>query len=390
MFTAKQFKISTGFIVLFIMMVSGEILHAQRQDSRINVSLTHDAVGNLSGGIKTGQAQLGLINLDFSLSTRTMNLWENGILRINIQNTYGQKPTKDLIGDIQVFSNIENGTYTYLYQFWYKHRLGNFTILAGKHDLNELFFTSELAGEYINSSFGIMPLVSLNVPVSIFPRTTLGLTGSYKFNPGTFLRGAVYNGRPGEITHSNFGLDLNLNTDNGLFYIAEFQSRGQLGTKPGIYKAGVFYHSKKPSESPSSNHRHNGSGGVYVIADQMIVGNSFNSWHGLGTLFQAGYSPSEGGLNDFYVAYGLNYWGLITRKDKLAAALAYASCNTSLFQEQSHDYKQCETAIEVTYKYPLSRYLTVQPDLQYIIHPGMRDTHDNALAGLVRINWSLN
>ncbi|MCF8231998.1 MAG: carbohydrate porin [Bacteroidales bacterium] len=387
---AKQFKIVTAIITLFIATISAELLQAQTKGNSINVSLTHDAVGNLSGGIKTGQAQLGLINLDFSLSTRSMNLWENGTFRIHVQNTYGQKPTESLFGDIQVLSNIENGTYTYLYQFWYQHRLGDFTLLAGKHDLNEVFFTSRLAGEYINSSFGIMPVASLNVPVSIFPRTTLGLVGSYEFDSGTFLKGAIYNGRPGKITHSNFGLDLNLNAENGMFYIAEFEFHGQIGTKPGIYKAGGFHHSGEFPQTPVSQQTRNGSGGLYVIVDQMIVGESFEERHGLGALLQAGYSPSKTGLNDFYVAYGLNYWGLITPKDKLGAALAYASCHNALVGEGNHDYQECETAIELTYKYPFTRHLTVQPDLQYIIHPGMRAAHDNALAGLVRINWSLN
>lgn len=97
-----------------------------------------------------------------------------------------------------------------LYQLWYKHRIGDFSIFTGKHDLNEVFFTSEFAGEYINSSFGIMPIASLNVPVSIFPGTTLNIIGKYKINSNYDVYAGIYNGRPGALTQSNFGTDFNL------------------------------------------------------------------------------------------------------------------------------------------------------------------------------------
>ena len=391
MSTAKFF-LRIGIIIcsLAIMTTITPNALAQGEDHTINTSLTHDFAGNLTGGMRTGQAHMGLINLDFSLDSRSLNLWDNGLFRIHIQNTYGQKPTQNLIGDIQVFSNIENGTYTYLYQFWYKHRIGDFSIIAGKHDLNEVFFTSEFAGEYINSSFGIMPIASLNVPVSIFPRTTLGIIGKYKINSKYEVYAGIYNGRPGALTQSNFGTDFNLSLNHGRFYVGEFHIYSQIGDKAGNYKIGGFYHSDEFSGTIQPSQPQKGVGGIYFIADQMIFQNSSAKNSGLGALLQLGYAPGRLNINDFYLAGGFNYSGLFTKQDKMGLALAHASANKSSPSLVQEDCAVCETTLELTYKTNIMKNLVIQPDLQYIIHPGIDTGYDNALAGLLRIHWSLN
>ncbi len=60
-----------------------------------------------------------------------------------------------------------------------------------------------------------------------------------------------------------------------------------------------------------------GVGGVYLIADQMIFQNSSKENSGLGALFQFGYTPGVATINDFYLAYGLNYSGLFSKHDRM-------------------------------------------------------------------------
>lgn len=365
-------------------------LQGQEKQNSLQVSITQDLTSNLAGGIQTGQAQLGLINLDFTLSSGQMGFWNNGTFRIHIQNTYGQKPTEQLVGDVQVFSNIENGNYTYLYQFWYKHQLGNLSLLLGKHDLNEVFFCSDLAGRYINSSFGIMPVASLNVPVSIFPNTTLGFAGSYQFSSRVLLQAGLYNGTPGELSRLNFGTDLNLSASNGFFYIGEAQLKDLTDKGSGTYKIGAFHHSghfKSPDQSGSGKR---GMSGIYLIADQPVYSEPGAGQQGLSILTQIGYSPDINSLNDLYIAGGINYSGLLPGRpqDQVGLALAYASANKKLQQVPERGYTNCEAVIEATYNYCLTDKIIIQPDIQYIIHPGMAVQRKNAWAGTFRIKWS--
>jgi len=387
----KRYRLITRAfgIAAFISLLS-VAAYGQTNENKFETSLTQDVASNMAGGMKTGQAQLGLINLDMALHTNSLNLWENGMFRVHIQNTYGQLPTEKLIGDMQVFSNIENGTFTYLYQLWYKHEIGNFSILAGKHDLNEIFFASEFAGAYVNSSFGIMPIASLNVPVSIFPMTTLGVVGSYDFNEKYSIYAGVYSGEPGSLTQSNFGTNLNLDANNGQFYVGEFHINTKIAGKQGTYKIGAFHHSGEFESLNDPTNKQKGSSGVYFIADQMILGSMDSPNGGLGMLLQGGYSPDKSSINDFYLAYGLNYHKVFTETDKMGLAVAHASANNVLTEKNQSRYTVCETAIELTYKYQLARQLIVQPDLQYIIHPGMKSSIDNAFAGIFRIKWTIN
>ncbi|OIQ00823.1 MAG: hypothetical protein AUK35_01200 [Zetaproteobacteria bacterium CG2_30_46_52] len=61
-----------------------------------------------------------------------------------------------------------------LQQFWYQHRLNETTsVLFGWHDLNAEFYVSDYAALFLNSSFGIGPEISGNVPTSLFPEAGL-------------------------------------------------------------------------------------------------------------------------------------------------------------------------------------------------------------------------
>lgn len=342
----------------------------------------------MKGGIESGYAQMGLLQLNMDADTDKMNWWKNGMWKIQLQSTYGHQPTDNLTGDAQVFSNIEHGNYTYLYQFWYRHELGRTNLLLGKHDMNTLFFTSDYAGNYINSSFGIMPVASLNVPVSIFPSTTLGTAISYSFTPELKIRGGVYNGFPGKITRTNLGTDLNLHPSRGLFYIGEAQWETEFMKMPGKYKMGLFYHGGTFANRCNPQVSHTGASGFYLLIDQALSMNTKEQTR-LGSFLQLGHSPDPCSLNDFYLALGFHYhapWGM-DHDNSLGVGLAHASTNDRL-EDRNADYQRCETAIELTYKHHLGEHLVVQPDLQYILNPGMKTATQNCLVGMIRMNWT--
>ena len=49
-----------------------------------------------------------------------------------------------------------------------------------------------------------------------------------------------------------------------------------------------------------------------------------------------------------------------------------------------------ETNLELTYRAPVTDWLTLQPDIQYVINPGVDPELDNALVFLLRfeLTWS--
>jgi porin len=335
---------------------------------------------------------MGLINIDLSLQTENLKLWDHGTFRVHIQNTYGQQPSRQLVGDIQVFSNIENKNCSYLYQFYYQHQWENISLLIGKQDLNERFFVSEPAGHFINSSFGIMPVASLNAPVSIFPSTTLGIIGRYQFSDRQSLQAAVYNGLPGEITECNFGTDLNLGIRHGLFHILEWHLQKDILSHPASVKIGGFYHSGKFQSPGDSRVTVQGASGLYMMFHQGVFRPHNDHHRGLDLFLQVGHSPDAASLIDAHLTCGFTYTGLIpgAEKDRVGLALAHASLNNRFRSGLPAAYQAGETALEFTYKHHLTDELVVQPDLQYIIQPGMQTSTDNSVIGMLRLHWAYN
>jgi carbohydrate-selective porin OprB len=106
---------------------------------------------------------------------------------------------------------------------------------------------------------------------------------------------------------------------------------------------------------------------------------------GLGLSVQFGWTPS--GENEITQHYGvsLQYTGLIPDRD--ADILGLGVHHVSLCgQIQSLESRYSETAIEVFYKYQLNEFLSLKPDVHYIVNPN-GDGRDAIAAG-VRVEIS--
>jgi porin len=109
-----------------------------------------------------------LIHLSANLNTDLAKLWKGGNFFIHAHHVVGGHPSEQLIGDVQVASNIDGFTNRFMYELWYSQSIRNVTLYAGLHNLNDVFHVSENASIYLNSSFGISPSLSLNNAISIY------------------------------------------------------------------------------------------------------------------------------------------------------------------------------------------------------------------------------
>src|SRR5262249_51771566 len=102
---------------------------------------------------------------------------------------------------------------------------------------------------------------------------------------------------------------------------------------------------------------------------------------GLGVFLRFGAAPADRNLVAFYGDAGVTMKGAIPgRADDVAGiALAVAAIGARAraldadqrrFSGQPRPIRDGEAVLEVTYRYQLSPWWTVQPDLQFIRHPG--------------------
>jgi porin len=345
----------------------------------LEASYTSDNVSNLAGGIKTGYGYLGMATIHVGFDVEKAGLWKGGQLFINAANTHGATPSADLLGDMQVASNIEAGNHTYLQELWFKQTIHNVELTVGLQDLNVEFANSENGSLFLNSSFGILPIISGNLAAPIFPLTSLGLTAKWNITENTAWLNAVYDGSPTDFDYNPYNVKWEFVSGDGLLAISELQQSLTISDLPGTYKMGIYTHShiiEKNFQSNFSDSLNHYTVGAYVYADQKVWVQVDRS---LGVFIQAGYSPSKISVNNAYIGIGANLTGMFSKSkdDVLGFAIAHENFNNHLGSE---------TTLELTWKKQLHGNIFIQPDVQYIIKPsGKNSGLENCLAGIIRL-----
>lgn len=370
------FMISLSVIISLSTHGNNDSIQENSKTFELHACYTGDAVYNAVGGIRQKAAYLGIANLDLNFNTENAGWWNGGNLHLKISNTHGETPSADIIGDLQIASNIEAGSHTFLQEAWYRQSFGILELTLGLQDLNQQFVVSEYGSNFLNSSFGVIPTISSNLKAPIFPLTSFGVTLKWEITNKLTWLNAMYDGEPTDFEQNPYNVSWKLNKYDGLIGITElqFNDNHQL---PGIYKIGIFNHSHFITnlilnEEPDSI-KHNFLG-AFAYVDKMIWKNNNRS---LGIFTQTGYSFTPASFCKIYFGAGINYLGIAKRdgSDILGLAVAHAGLTN----------KQSETATELTYHYPINDYIYIQPDVQYIINPlGVGYKLRNSLTGIIR------
>jgi porin len=384
-------KIHTCLLLLFCSILN---LWAQENNSsetkslQINSSLIVDNVYNFNGGIQNGLSTLGLFDFNIEYKPTHKGIFRNTSMYAHLLKTAGKGPSEHYIADVQVASNIEGKASRFIYELVVKQQFGDFNLSLGLHDLNTEFMTSEYAGNYINSSFGIYPVISLNVPVSIFPVTSMGGIISYNKKKIDLVAG-IYNLNHEYIEEEEFNIDNHL-YKKGFLGVAELRYKLYTNNDlSGEYKIGGYFkdchHEDEILELADCTTEKNY--GLYFIGDQVLWSTPRDFQLGLFT--QLGFAPKETNYVPDYYGIGVS----IKTSDKKYfpefIGLAIASVGLNNYNEE-HIIQETprETAIELSAKKELFGRITIQPDLQYIINPS--GIYDNTFVGILRLQIDFN
>jgi porin len=344
-----------------------------------NASYKGDLVSNFHGGIATGTTYLGLADLFIHFDAEKAGLWKGAEFLVHGANTHGGEPSNDLIGDFQVVSNIEAGNHTFLYELWFKQMISNISATIGLQDLNVEFANSEVGSLFLNSSFGVVSVLSDNILAPIFPITSPGITFCWAKSEKLNLKTALYNGSPVDFESNPYNLNWNLFHSQGFLWISESQFwwKGKHDNNNAL-KAGFFYHQHNEEnvvENAETGEELTHDYGIYLVSDHHIFS---NERHSLSVFYQIGVSPRND--NYAYLGLGCAYSGLFSKKGRDVLGLAIA--NGMLTKERGRD----ETTFELTYNIQLTNHMYIQPEMQYVVHPaGTEVTLENATVGLVRL-----
>ena len=368
----------------------------RRQPPAVDLSVLYTAElwRNVRGGIRRGDRYLD--NLDVTLTVdaeRTLG-WRGATLFVYGLYNNGHALSGDLVGDAQTVSNIETGVRAArLYQAWIEQRVGGDrgSIKIGLYDLNSEFDTTNVGSLSLLSSHGIGPEFGQsgrNGP-SIFPYTSLAIRGEVKLSGNWTVRAAVLDGVPDDPDHPKRTAIL-LNRGDGALGVAEVD---YVGT-PANVTIGYWRYTARfePWSSIGSDQDDRGNQGAYAVIERRLTRlhpDRPDDMRGLAGFVQAGIADRRFNRIDRYVGGGLVYTGVIdSAEDRLGVTFAHAAFSSDYRRFQAANgalVSPSESVVELTYRRAITHFVTVQPDIQYVIHPSEQRTLHDALAMGLRI-----
>ena len=355
-----------GFVFIFFLFVC-PFSNAQVQRIELTGTLTHDFAGNPSGGLRQAFGVQGNIDLIAQL-----NLWEKGSFQYHGLINYGDLLSSRM-GDLQVANNMEAPKGYKTYALWYEHIWKKASIKIGQQEINNSFAWTENGLRFINSSFGIGPEFTVNVPLSTFPLTGLGIVWMQSLRKNVRLRLGLFDGNPGLDSRIPWTDRMVVNKEEGSFRIGELQ-----WFQNGQHRLGAWQHRTQSGQSRLQ--------GYYLMGDIPLVKTTDQSHPLWGLFYQLGWVAKSAPVVSNYQGLGIVRTGLFTdTKDGMGIAFARAGLS-SIWQDQLGTLSQhSESVIEMTYYYQPQKFLRIQPNWQYIFNPAQKSGSTNAMVFLLRI-----
>ena len=322
---------------------------------------------------------------------RADGAWETVTARIELLNVSGGAPNL-LVGSLQGIDNLEASHRLRLFQAWLRRGTPDdrLFVKAGLVDLNgdEGFYVTDGSGPMFAPTYGIGSELAATGPggPSIYPSTGLATVVQVKPTPATYVRGGVFNahvGDPGE----RGGVDFRF--QDGVLSILELgYERDEAKLALATWRYSKTQDDRFDTLAGQPVQRH--SAGAYLLAQRPVFGS--DEANGAVAFVRAGLSDGDTGPYASSWAVGLSIdhlgghegrtlaLGLDQARLGLKYRLASAAAGAPLGRMESH--------AELTFSQDLSHGVSIQPDLQYVIHPGGDKSAKNAVVLGLRLTKS--
>ncbi len=368
--------IISTFILLVASLANGQ--HKIEKE----ISYISDLAFNLKGGNKQGIAWLGRFQASLLFDTELLKIWKNGHLKFAYISTQGSS-FSEMTGDMQVISNIEAQQLSTTLEFWYQHKLDKLAFTTGFIDLNAFFCFSDNALTLINSSFGIQPTISGNMPAPIYPITALGGVIEYKPVNSIDLQIGVFDGTPSLRQEFQFLPNTNWNKSEGMLFISEFSRRHQINNHEGVLKGGAWIHTQKMRSHHQGEYPLNY--GFYIIGEQEIYGTNdkkMNIWAKFGS------APNDCNMVRFFNETGVSIINQAEKPFIDVVSLGIGQVILCPEFKKINELNHNETVMEFTAQKNFG-ILNIQPDFQYIFHPSGLKSIQNPFCFIFRTTLTI-
>ena len=390
------------------------------------IDIKADYVGemgyNAHGGYnddKTGRYS-DQFGLGVALDLQKLWGWDNTQAKIQLTNRNGQNISNDRIGDPRagtLSSSQEvygRGHMVRLTQFWIQHQMfdNKLDVKLGYFgegedfntfpcDFQNLSFCGSQVGNYVNTWYN-------------WPVAQAAIRVKYNITPELYAQIGAYNQNPSQLEHGN-GFKLSGSGTKGTVIPVELVWSPKVNNLPGEYRVGFY---KSAADAPDVREDVNGNDavlsgadfrtrsskkGYWFVAQQQLTTHNGDASRGLNIAANATFHDKETNLVDNYQSLMLVYKGPFDARPKDDVGIGVARLhvnddvkkNSELLNDARgvSDYdnplytpiRETEYNVELNYGFHVTNWLTVRPNLQYVVQPGGVDKVDNALVAGLKI-----
>lgn len=348
------------------------------------VSETFSAV---DGGQRRGTAYAQQLRAGLDLDMGKIAEVPGGTIHVTLNDRRGVGISSDFVGNRLPIQEAAGGYYARLSEVSWEQDFdgGRLNLRAGFFAMGNDLGGLAIGCNLVNAAFCAHPLSeSGNTGWYNYPNARWGVAVRYKLRPDLILRTGVYQ------ANADLGLEKNAfrpfaGRTTGVLLPLELEY--DPGTNPGShvlpghYKVGFYYDTANAARQGTVGRVHARFGG-YVLGDQMILRDAGGSAaRGLSIFGHFTANPEQSAQITRWYAGGLLKVGTFRGRDADTVALGVVHAQVNERLRLMHAQGPCcsagytalpegETAIELSYGVQVNRWLSVRPDVQYIIDPG--------------------
>jgi porin len=355
-------------------------------------SHTIQLMGNPGGGESRGFTYAGTLQASILWDLEKLLRLPGLSFNIGAAWSTGKNLSADYIGNTftvqSAYTAPGNGTNNLtLGQMYLQQRLLNNSLVfaGGRLSPTNTFATMPVLTNYLNVGINPVPdALGINDPTftAYPPGVEWGAQTIYNITPAFQLAAGVFNTNQSSALGGKGGLNFALQQGNrGVLSVFQLSyllnhAPGDAGM-PGQYSFGGYYDSNKFSDLRNANSTKSGIYSIYGMFQQMVYreGGPANQ-KGLTIWGETALAPkSTVSTLPYFVGAGLSYQGAIPRRDSdiASAAIIYGTFSRYIPQTTA------EIVIEMNYQITLNGWLSITPDLQYIVRPGGSSAIKNAV-----------
>jgi porin len=379
-----------------------------------------ETFGNLTGGSQQGFEANGLTTVTLQVDTQKAFGLNGGLFNVSGLQIWGGNLSANNLLVLQTVTDIEAPVGLRLWELWYQQKFGDkFDLKFGEQSLDEEFFISPSAYFFINSASGWpeLPSADLRGGGPAYPLAGLGVRGRAQVTDALAVLAGVFNGSPiprdSPNTPASNPHGVSFPLDDGIFAIAELQYAFGSGASgkpnadgplPGVYKIGAWYDSASfddlqydtiggslasllSNRTPAAHH---GDFSLYGIADQAIWRSKDDASRTLNVFIRPMFVPfQDRNLVSASLNAGFALHAPLPGRDSdifgVEMGTAWASSGAFGYDRQLQFYqpsvyapiRSSETFLEASYQAQVLPWWQIQPDIQYVINPGMGIANPN-------------